>query len=285
ARRTASEQRGLLRGIGLALHCQRAGSQSERMEIRIAANGSVGLYVGTHSHGQGHETAFAQMVSEWLGVETDQIRVFQGDTGVIPFGRGTFAQRSMSVGGSALKLAADQVIEKGKKLAAWMLEVADADIEFSEGHFVVKGTDRVLSLADVARQSYRGFGLPAEFGVGLDGAASHPGPNTYPNGCMICEVEIDAHTGTVSISRLSSVDDAGTVVNPLTLEGQLHGSTVQGIGEALLERILHEPETGQLITGSFTDYAMPRAEDMPGMTSQACPVPTSTNPLGVKGGS
>ena len=284
-RRTESERRGLRRGIGLALHCQRAGNQSERMEIRVAPNGSVALHVGTHSHGQSHETAFAQMINEWLGVEPDQVTLFQGDTDKVLFGRGTFSQRSMSTGGSALQAAADIVIAKGKCLAGLILEASEEDIDFKSGVFLVRGTDRTVAFKEVAKKSYQGMGLPAEFGIGLDGAGTHPGPFTFPNGCMICEVEVDTDTGTVAVVRLSAVDDVGTVVNPLTLEGQLHGSTAQGLGETLLEQVVYQRGSGQLITGSFQDYAMPRADNMPAIVSSIRPVPTKLNPLGAKGGS
>ncbi len=284
-RRLDSERRGLRRGIGLALHCQRAGNQSERMEIRVAQNGSVALYVGTHSHGQSHETAFAQMINQWLGVEPDQVTLFQGDTDRVLFGRGTFSQRSMSTGGSALQMAADVVIAKGKRLAGLMLEASEDDIDFKRGSFCVKGTDRVVGFREVAKKSYQGMGLPPEFGIGLDGVGSHPGPFTFPNGCMVCEAEVDPETGAVDVVKLSAVDDVGTVINPLTLEGQLHGSTAQGLGETLLEQVIYERGSGQLITGSFMDYAMPRADNMPPIASGICPVPTKLNPLGAKGGS
>jgi carbon-monoxide dehydrogenase large subunit len=283
-RRLQSEQRGLRRGIGLALHCQRAGNQSERMEIRVAPNGSVALHVGTHSHGQSHETAFAQMINEWLGVEPGKVTLFQGDTDKVLFGRGTFSQRSMSTGGSALRMAADVVIAKGKRLAGLMLEASEEDIDFESGRFCIRGTDRAVALNDVAKKSYQGMGLPAEFGIGLDGAGTHPGPFTFPNGCMICEVEVDTDTGAVAVVKLAAVDDVGTVVNPLTLEGQLHGSTAQGLGETLLEQVLYERGSGQLMTGSFQDYAMPRADNMPPIVSGTRPVPTKLNPLGAKGG-
>jgi carbon-monoxide dehydrogenase large subunit len=285
SRRADSAARGLRRGIGLALHCQRAGNQPERMEIRVAPNGTVALHVGTHSHGQGHETVFAQMVHEWLGVPLDRIRLFQGDTDRILYGRGTFSQRSMIAGGSALKLAADEVIAKGKRLAGWMLEASASDIEFKEGMFRITGTDRAVSFADVAKKSYMGAGLPAEFGIGLDGVGAHPGPNTFPNGCMISEVEVDAETGLVDVLKLFAVDDSGVVINPLTLEGQLHGSIAQGLGEALFEHLVYDRQSAQLLAGSFMDYAMPRADDMPFIVSDVHPVPAKTNLLGVKGGS
>jgi aerobic carbon-monoxide dehydrogenase large subunit len=284
-RRAESERRGLRRGIGLAMHCQRAGNQSERMEIRVGQTGTVALHVGTHSHGQGHETVFAQMANEWLGVNIDQVRVFQGNTDNVLFGRGTFAQRSLIAGGSALQAAAAEVIKKGKRLAGFILEASDEDIDFEKGTFRVKGTDRVVSLQEVARKSYQGMGLPPEFGVGLDGAGSHAGPFTFPNGCMVCEVEVDTDTGRVELVRLSAIDDVGTVVNPLTLEGQMHGSTAQGIGEALLEQIVYETGSGQLITGSLVDYAIPHADNVPPFVYGSHCVPSKTNPLGVKGGS
>jgi carbon-monoxide dehydrogenase large subunit len=279
-----SARRGLRRGRGLAMHCQRAGNQSERMEIRVAPSGSVALHVGTHSHGQGHETMFAQMVSEWLGLKLDQVRVFQGDTDRLLYGRGTFAQRSMIAGGSALKVAAEEVVRKGKRLAGWMLEVSEHDIVFANRAFRVEGTDRQVSFEKVAEKSYQGLGLPPEFGVGLDGVGSHPGPNTFPNGCMICEVELEPDTGRVHVRTLTAVDDAGVVVNPLTLDGQLHGSIAQGFGETLIEEVVYDRESAQLLTGTFMDYGMPRASDMPDIRSEVHPVPAKTNLLGVKGG-
>ena len=284
-RRDASEKRGLRRGIGLAMHCQRAGSQSERMEIRVAPDGGIAIHAGTLSTGQGHETMFAQMACEWLGVPLDEVRVKQGDTDSALFGRGTFAQRSMNAGGSALKLAAEEVVQKGKRVSAWMLEAAELDVEFERGVFRIKGTDRQVSFKEVAKASYKGLGLPQELGIGLSGSGAHPGPNTFPNGCMICELEVEPHTGKVELLRLFAVDDVGAIVNPLTLEGQLHGSIAQGIGDSLLEEIVYSPNSGQLVTGSFMDYGMPRAHHIPEVLSEYALVPTKTNLLGVKGGS
>jgi carbon-monoxide dehydrogenase large subunit len=284
-RRALSENRGLRRGIGLALHCQRAGLASERMEIRVAENGSVAVYAGTFSTGQGHETMFAQMISSWLGAPLEDIQVFHGDTDQVLFGRGSFAQRTMSAGGGALKRAADEVIRKGRRLSAWMMEVAEDDVSFENGRFRVAGTDREISFHEVAEKSYAPLGLPPEFGVGLDGVGSDAGPSTYPNGCMIAEVELDTDTGLVTVDRMYSVDDTGTVINPLTLEGQLHGSIAQGLGEALLEQVVYQAGAGQLLTASFMDYAMPRADCMPDIISELAPIPTKTNPLGAKGGS
>jgi carbon-monoxide dehydrogenase large subunit len=284
ARRAESERLGLRRGIGIALHCQRAGTFSERMEIRVAPNGTLALHVGTMATGQGHETMYAQMACEWLGVSLSDVRVFQGDTDKVLFGRGTFAQRSMSAGGSALKLAAEEVVRKGKRFAGWMLETPESDIEFEHGTFRIKGTDRELSFAEVAEKSYQGSGVPAELGIGLDGVGTHPGPNTFPNGCMICEVEVDPETGRVKVAKLSAVDDVGVIVNPHALDGQLHGSTAQGLGEALVGEVVYERETGQLLTGSFMDFGMPRADHLPSIASEVSLVPTKTNLLGVKGG-
>ena len=285
ARRSASERRGRRRGIGIAMHCQRAGSQNERMEMRVSQDGAVALHVGTLSTGQGHETVFAQMAAEWLGVPLAKVRIFQGDTDKLLYGRGTFAQRSMNAGGSALKLAAEEVIRKGKGFAAWMLEAAVADVEFDSGKFRIKGTDREVGFAEVARKAYTPVGIPAELGVGLDGVGSHAGPNNFPNGCMICEVEVDPETGALDVLSLTAVDDVGTVVNPLLLEGQLHGSIAQGLGQALFEEVVYERDSGQLLTGTFMDYAMPRAADLPEIRSDVHRVPTKTNLLGVKGGS
>lgn len=284
-RKQVSAARGFYRGIGLSMHCQRAGTANERMEIRVDPMGSVSVYAGTFATGQGHETMYAQLVSEWLGVSPLKVRVFQGDTDTVLYGRGTFAQRSMSAGGSALKAAAENVVVKGKKIAAWILEAAEADIQFNRGTFSVVGTDRRLSFAEVASKSYNGLGVPEELGVGLDGIGSHSGANTYPNGCIVCEVEIDIDTGMVSVDRLTAVDDVGAVINPITLEGQLHGSVAQGLGEALVEEVIYEKGSAQLLTGSLMDYGMPRADMVPNITSEVTLVRSNTNPLGSKGGS
>jgi len=213
------------------------------------------------------------------------VRVFHGDTDQSLFGRGSFAQRTMSSGGTALKVAADEVIRKARRLSAWMMEASDNDIVCEHGRFRVTGTDCELSFHRVAEKSYVPMGLPPEFGVGLDAVGTDPGPSTYPNGCMIAEVELDPETGFVRVDRLYSVDDTGTVINPLALAGQLHGSIAQGLAEALLETVIYEPGTGQLLTGSLMDYAMPRASVMPEIVSELAPTATKLNPLGAKGGS
>ena len=284
-RKAEAEQYGRRRGIGLALHCQRAGTFSERMEIRVDQDGLISAHVGTLSTGQGHETMFAQMISGWLSVPIDDVRVFQGDTDKVLFGRGTFAQRSMATGGSALKLAADEVIRKGSRIAAWMMEASEADVAFEGGNFTVAGTDRSVTFKEVVKTSYLGAGVPQDLGLGLDGVGNHDGTYSFPNGCMICEVEVDAETGSLNVDRLYAVDDVGVVVNPLTLAGQLHGSIAQGLGEATVEQILYDRKSGQLLTGSFMDYGMPRADMMPDIISEESLVPSTNNPLGVKGGS
>jgi aerobic carbon-monoxide dehydrogenase large subunit len=191
----------------------------------------------------------------------------------------------MSAGGSALKLASDEIVQKGTRLSAWMLEAAEADIEFERGVFRVKGTDRQVTFTQIAKASYNGMGVPQELGIGLSGVGVHPGPNTFPNGCMICEAEVEPETGSVELLRLFAVDDVGIIVNPLTLEGQLHGSIAQGVGEALLEQIIYARDSGQLVTGSFMDYGMPRADHIPQVVAEHALVPTKTNLLGSKGGS
>ncbi|MBD21147.1 MAG: carbon monoxide dehydrogenase [Rhodospirillaceae bacterium] len=284
-RKAQSINKGRLRGIGLALHCQRAGTFSERMEIRVEPDGGIAAYVGTLSTGQGHETMFTQMISGWLGVPLEEIRIFQGDTDKFLFGRGTFAQRSMATGGSALKHAADEVIYKGRRISAWLLEVSEADIVFKDGEFVVNGTDRSITFKDTVKASYMGAGLPLEFGIGIDGIGHQEGTYSFPNGCMICEAEVDPETGKIEVDRSYAIDDVGVVVNPLTLEGQLHGSIAQGLGEALVEEIIYNQKNGQLLTGSFMDYGLPRADMMPDIISDVWLKPSTNNPLGVKGGS
>ncbi len=284
AKRAAeSKNRGKLRGRGVGYFLEEAAVFNERMVLRFDPSGMLTILAGTHSHGQGHETVYAQMVSEWLGVPFENIRFVQGDTDAVPIGRGTYGSRSMHVGGNALKRAADAIIEKAKPMAAMMLEAAAGDIEFKDGAFRIVGTDRALPLTAVAQAFYRPAMLPPQFDVGLEASGTFAAePPNYPNGCHVCEVEIDPETGLVTLDRYAAVDDVGRVMNRLLCEGQIHGGVAQGIGQALMERIVFD-ESGQLVTGSFQDYAMPRADDLPEFSSELTEVPAKTNPLGVKG--
>jgi aerobic carbon-monoxide dehydrogenase large subunit len=284
ARRAAQSKRsGKLRGRGIGYFLEEAAVFNERMVLRFDPSGTLTIFAGTHSHGQGHQTTYAQMVSDWLGVPFDSIRFVQGDTEEVPIGRGTYGSRSMHVGGNALKRAADAVIEKAKPMAAMMLEAAAGDVEFKDGSFRIVGTDRALPLPDVAKAFYRPVFLPPQFDLGLEGSGVFAAePPNYPNGCHICEVEIDPETGVVTLARYAAVDDVGKVMNRLLCEGQIHGGVAQGVGQALMESIVFDAD-GQLVSGSFQDYAMPRAEDFPDLLSELAEVPARTNPLGVKG--
>ena len=284
ARAKESRKRGKLRGRGLAYFIEEASVFNERMELRFDPSGTVTIVAGTHSHGQGHATAYAQMVSEWLGLPFESIRFVQGDTDQVPFGRGTYGSRSSMVGGNALKKAADAIIEKARAMAAHLMEASPGDIEFKDGEFRIVGTDRKMPLTEVAKAFYRPVFLPPQFGVGLEASGSFASePPNYPNGCHACEVEIDRETGVVEVVRYTAVDDVGRVLNHLLAEGQIHGGVAMGVGQALMEAIVYDPGTGQLVSGSFQDYCMPRAADLPDITSELVEVPATTNPLGVKG--
>jgi carbon-monoxide dehydrogenase large subunit len=283
ARRDDSAKRGKLRGFGIGQYIELSGQMNERMGLRVEADGSVVIYAGTFSHGQGHETVWPQVISDWLGVPFERIRVVQGDTDRVASGRGTFGARSMVCGGGALRLAADEVIEKGKRFAAHMLEAAAEDIAFADGAFRVAGTDRTLPLAAVARASYAPAGPLAAIGMGLEGVGVYDPVPSCPNGCHACEVEIDRATGEVRIVRYVAVDDVGVALNPMLVDGQVHGGVAQGAGQVLMEHVIYDPATGQLLAGSFMDYAMPRADDLPNIEVALHEVPAKTNPLGVKG--
>ncbi len=223
------------------------------------------------------------MVTEWLGVPFENVRFVQGDTDAVPIGRGSYGSRSMHVGGNALKKAADNIIEKAKPMAAMMMEAAAGDIEFKDGSFRIVGTDRAMKLTDVAKAFYRPAMLPPQVDVGLEASGTFAAePPNYPNGCHVCEVEVDPETGFVTLARYAAVDDVGKIMNHLLCEGQIHGGVAQGVGQALMEAIVFDAD-GQLLTGSFQDYAMPRAEDFPDLVSELTEVPAKTNPLGVKG--
>ena len=283
-RRAASEAAGKRRGRGVGLYIERGGAHDDRMELRFDPSGAVTILAGTFSHGQGHATTYAQMVADWLGVPFASIRFRQGDTNQVAFGRGTYAARSSLVGGCALRLAADEVVEKARAWAGLLMEAAPADVEFREGVFKIAGTDRVLSMTDVARSSFRPSKRPPGLGVGLEAAATYAAePPNYPYGCHVCEIDLDSETGQVRLDRYTVVDDVGRVINPMICEGQVHGALAQGIGQALMEEIVYDRKTGQLLSGSFLDYAMPRADDFPGITVDFHETLATTNPLGIKG--
>jgi aerobic carbon-monoxide dehydrogenase large subunit len=285
ARRAESRARGRYRGLGHAVYVEQSGfPPDEFAELRFDPAGTLTLLMGTQSSGQGHQTAYTQLAAERLGLSFDKIRVLQGDTAMIGFGRGTGGSRSLPVGGAALMHAADKLIDKGKKIAAHMLEAAEADISFDDGMFAIAGTDRSVSLDAVARAAFNPAQLPPglEPGLAESGHFTPPQP-TFPNGCHLCEVEIDPETGHIDILRYLVVDDFGVVINPLLLRGQVHGGIAQGVGQAMLERTVYDPESGQLLTGNLTDYAIPHADTLPALEFSYNVVPCRTNPLGVKG--
>ena len=285
-RRASSPRRGKLRGIGLAHYIEVCGgAPGETAQLRVDASGGVTVLIGNHSNGQGHETAYAQLVTEKLGVSFEQIRVVQGDTDLAVYPGGTGGSRAASVGGSAIWGACDRIIAKGKKFAANALETSEADIEFKNGTFTVVGTDKSKSFEDVAKAAFDMGKLPTGLSPGLDETSNmNPAAATYPNGAHVVEVEIDEATGQTEVVRYTITDDFGRVINPMLLAGQVHGGTAQGIGQALLERTLYDPDTGQLLTGSLMDYCMPRAADVPSIAFNYTEAhPTTANPLGVKG--
>ncbi|HET6183142.1 MAG TPA: xanthine dehydrogenase family protein molybdopterin-binding subunit [Acetobacteraceae bacterium] len=285
ARRAASRARGRLRGIGVANAIeQAAGPAPEYAEVRFNPSGSALLLMGTKTHGQGHETSFKQILYEKLGIDPSEVHFIDGDTDRVAFGMGSNGSRSMVTGGSALILAAEKIIAKGKRLAAHLLEAAEADIEFAEGRFTVAGTDRSLALKEVVRASFQPARLPPGMEPGFFEHASYaPTHDTFPNGCHVCEVEVDPETGKVDLVSYLVVDDVGTVINPLTLAGQIHGGVAQGAGQILMEQVAYEPGSGQLLSASFMDYAMPRADDLCSIAIKSNPVPTKFNLLGAKG--
>jgi len=285
ARAAKSTARGKLRGIGIAnVIEQAAGPVPEYAEIRFNPSGTVLLMLGTKTHGQGHDTAFKQILHQQLGIDPADVQYIDGDTDAVAFGMGSNGSRSMVIGGSAVVRASDKIIAKGRKLAAHLLEAAEADIDFADNRFVVAGTDHAIALKDVAKAAFQPARLPPGMEPGLfESATYQPSHDTYPNSCHIAEVEIDSETGVVELVAYLVVDDVGTVINPLTLKGQIHGGVAQGAGQILTEQVVYEPGSGQLLSASFMDYAMPRADQMCDIEVLSKPVPTATNPLGVKG--
>ena len=299
ARKADAAKRGKLRGLGYSTYIEACGLAPSNVagalgaraglfeagEVRVHPTGSVTVFTGSHSHGQGHETTFAQLVADRLGMSVENVDIVHGDTGRVPFGMGTYGSRSLSVGGTAIVKALDKIVAKGKKIAAHLLEAADTDIEFKDGKFTVAGTDRSKAFGEIALAAYVPHNYPLDkLEPGLDETAFYDPTNfTYPAGAHICEVEIDPDTGVVTIAAFTACDDFGTIINPMIVEGQVHGGLAQGIGQALLEECVYDTESGQLLTGSYMDYAMPRADDLPMFKVSNTVTPCTHNPIGAKG--
>ena len=300
ARRAASEAKGLKRGLGYSAYIEACGIAPssiagalgaraglfEAGEVRVHPTGKVTVFTGSHSHGQGHETTFAQVVADRLGIPMEDVSIEHGDTGKTLFGMGTYGSRSLAVGGTAIVKALDKVIAKGKKIAAHLMEAADTDVVFEGGQFKVAGTDKAVPFAQVSLTAYVPHNFPHDkLEPGLNENAFYDPSNfTYPAGTYVCEVELDPATGVVRIERMTACDDFGNVINPMIVEGQVHGGLAQGIGQALLEHGVYDKDSGQLLTGSYMDYAMPRADDLPSFTVETAKgTPCTHNPLGVKG--
>jgi carbon-monoxide dehydrogenase large subunit len=299
ARKAEAAKRGKLRGLGYSCYIEACGLAPSNIagalgaraglfeagEVRVHPTGTVTVFTGSHSHGQGHETTFAQVVAGKLGIPVENVEIVHGDTGRIPFGMGTYGSRSLSVGGTAIVKAVDKVIAKGKKIAAHLLEASDTDIEFENGEFKVAGTDRKVPFAQVSLTAYVPHNYPLDkLEPGLNENAFYDPTNfTYPAGSYVCEVEVDPETGKTTVVQFVAVDDFGNIVNPMIVEGQVHGGIAQGLGQALLEGAVYDNESGQLLTGSYMDYTMPRADDLPNFTVSTHGTPCTHNPLGVKG--
>ena len=298
-RRKASEAKGMLRGLGINAYVEACGIAPSNLvgvlgsrvglydaaTVRVNATGNLSVMVGAHSHGQGHETVFPQIVGEMLGIDPASVDIVHGDTSKIPFGMGTYGSRSLAVCGSAMVRATEKIIAKAKKIAAHMLEASADDVDFTDGQFTVKGTDKSVSFGEVALKAYIPHGYPIEdIEPGLEETAFYDPANfTYPSGAYACEVEVDPETGKVTIERFTACDDFGNVMNPMIVSGQVHGGVVQGIGQALLENTTYD-ENGQLLSASYMDYVMPRADDLPFIAvDHEDGTPCTHNPLGAKG--
>ena len=284
-RRAEARRRGRYRGIGVSNYLElNTGAPRERADITIRPDDRIDVVVGTLSSGQGHETSFAQCIVEWFGVEHAQVRVITGDTDVAPVGGGSHSGRSMRQAGVVMAKASDQIVERGRRIAAWLLEAADADIEFVRRRFTVKGTDRSVDLFDAARAALRSD-APPELRGALSGVGDETNPvPSFPYGCAVCEVEIDPETGVTHLVRWTCVDDCGRAVNPLILHGQTHGGIAAGVGQALWEDCAYDPATGQMQASTFMEYALPRADALPFFTTEISEVPSTTNLLGLRGG-
>ncbi|MGY8998212.1 MAG: xanthine dehydrogenase family protein molybdopterin-binding subunit, partial [Alphaproteobacteria bacterium] len=285
-RRTEAKARGRLRGLGVCGMLDRCGGGGPDMvDLRIDPAGGVTLAVGTQTNGQGHETAYTQIVAGGLGIAPENIRVRQGDSDLVPYGSGNGGSNFIAVAGSACQITVEKAIEKGRRIAGHLMEAAEGDIDFEDGTYRIAGTDRTMSLIEVARKSYDTASLPTgeEPGFQVIGSFKPQDGPTFPNGTHVCELEVDPETGTVELLRYLSVDDVGTVINPLLVDGQVHGGVAQGIGQALAEETVYDPDSGQLLTGTFMDYRLPRASDLPMIETDRICVPTPRNPLGAKG--
>jgi carbon-monoxide dehydrogenase large subunit len=299
ARRAESAAKGKLRGWGLSTWIEACGIAPSRLvgalgaraglyesaTVRVNATGSISVFTGSHSHGQGHETVFPQVVASMLGIDESQIDIVHGDTSKIPFGMGTYGSRSIAVGGSALYKATEKIIAKAKKIAAHLMEASEGDVELADGKFTVAGTDKSVAWTEVTLAAYVPHNYPLEeLEPGLEETAFYDPANfTYPAGAYACEVEVDPDTGKVEVLGFAAADDFGNVINPMIVEGQVHGGLAQGIGQAMLEVAVYD-KNGQLQTGSYMDYAMPRADELPlYVVDHSCQTPCTHNPLGVKG--
>jgi carbon-monoxide dehydrogenase large subunit len=299
ARKAAAAAKGKLRGLGYSCYIEACGLAPSNIagalgaraglfeagEVRVHPTGTVTVFTGSHSHGQGHETTFAQVVAGKLGIPVESVEIVHGDTGRIPFGMGTYGSRSLSVGGTAIIKAVDKIIAKGKKIAAHLLEAADTDIDFENGEFKVKGTDKKLPFGAISLTAYVPHNYPLDkLEPGLNENAFYDPTNfTYPAGSYVCEVEVDPETGKTTVASFVAVDDFGNIVNPMIVSGQVHGGIAQGLGQAMMEGAVYDTATGQLLTGSYMDYTMPRADDLPSFTVDHTVTPCTHNPLGVKG--
>jgi carbon-monoxide dehydrogenase large subunit len=298
-RKAESAKRGKLRGLGYSCYIEACGIAPSNVagalgaraglfeagEVRVHPTGKVTVFTGSHSHGQGHETTFAQVVASRLGIPMEDVDIVHGDTSKVLFGMGTYGSRSLAVGGTAIVNAVDKIVAKGKKIAAHLLEASEADIEFKDGQFQVSGTDRKKAFAEVSLAAYVPHNYPLDkLEPGLNENAFYDPKNfTFPAGSYVCEVEVDPETGIVKIEKFVAVDDFGKIVNPMIVEGQVHGGLVQGLGQAMTEACRYDPESGQLVTGSMLDYCMPRADDVPSFVIGTKETACTHNPLGVKG--
>jgi len=299
ARKAASAAKGKLRGLGYSCYIEACGLAPSNIagalgaraglfeagEVRVHPTGTVTVFTGSHSHGQGHETTFAQVVAGKLGIPVESVEIVHGDTGRIPFGMGTYGSRSLSVGGTAIVKAVDKIIAKGKRIAAHLLEAADTDIEFENGEFKVKGTDKKLPFGAISLTAYVPHNYPLDkLEPGLNENAFYDPTNfTYPAGSYVCEVEVDPETGKTTVEKFTAVDDFGNIVNPMIVSGQVHGGIAQGLGQAMMEGAVYDNASGQLLNGTYMDYTMPRADDLPSFTVDHTVTPCTHNPLGVKG--